>query len=77
MELGAGIPERREEPETLEVIQVQMAEQDVDPARRRAVERRPERADARSGIEDHEAIVLGSYLDARRVASVADGVGAR
>jgi hypothetical protein len=77
VEFGTGIPERREEPEALEMIEMQVAEQDVDPLRSRPVERRPQRTDAGPGIEDDEAVVLRPHLDARRVAPVADGVGAR
>ena len=77
VELGAGIPKRREEPEALQMIQMEMAEQDVDPFRRRSVERRPERADPCSGIQDHEAPVIEAHLDARRVPPGADGVRTR
>jgi hypothetical protein len=77
VQLRAPIPERREEAEPFEVIQVEMAEQDVDPFRRRAIQRCAERADPGSGIEDDEATVFGTHLHARRVATGANGVRPR
>ena len=72
--LEPGAVERVEEPETDDVIHVEMREQDVDALRLRR-QRRAEAADPRAAVEDEDVIAGDAHLDAHRVAAVAHGLG--
>ena len=71
MDLRAVLEERREEPEPLDVIQVEMREEHVDAADLVA-HGRAQRPDARPGIQHDQVIVGRAHFDAGRVPAVAD-----
>ncbi len=70
-------PERgREEHQTLDVVEMQMGEQDVDRLLDTG-QREPEVADARAGVKDQRAAVRQRHLDAGGVAAVPHRLRAR
>ena len=76
--LEIGSEQRTEEPEPLQVVHVQMGQEDVQ--HREAVvgvHRRPERPHARPGVEHERLTAFETHFEARRVAAVANRVGAR
>lgn len=77
MDLRVGHPERREEPQALEVIEVKVGEEEMDSPRCLGDELEAERADAGSGVEDEDYPVAEANLQAGCVSSVAQGPGTR
>ena len=76
LDADAVIPERREEAEALEVVEVQVGQEEVDRAVCRVEEVEAKRADTGAGIQDERRVVVEQHLDAGRVAAVRHGVGA-
>ncbi len=64
------VPERREEPEALEVIEVEVGQEEVDAPGAAFEEVDAERADAGTGVQDERRPVVEKHLDARCVAAV-------
>jgi hypothetical protein len=77
VDMRVGHPERREEPETLEMVEVKVGEEEVDSPRPFGDELEAERADAGSGVEDEDRSVAEANLEAGRVSSVAQRPGTR
>jgi hypothetical protein len=77
MDMRVGHPERREEPQALEMVEVKVGEEEVDSPRPFADELETERADAGSGVEDEDRSVAEANLEAGRVSSVAQRPGTR
>jgi hypothetical protein len=67
--LEARLVQGSEEPEPEDVVHVEMREEDVDPGE--VVRLAVDRPDARSGVEDRDAVRHRPDRDARRVAAVA------
>ena len=76
MDLGAGDEERTEEPEPLQMIEMQMGEEDVQLARGLGAHGDAQRAQSGAGVEDERVPALEPDLQARGVAAVADRLGA-
>ena len=76
MDVEAGLEQRPEEPEPLQVVEVKVREQDVQLDRRVLLHRDAERPHAGPGVEDECMTARESHLDARGVAAVLHGVGA-
>lgn len=77
-----GEPRRRleewsEEAEALNVVEVEMAEQHVDPLDASLGNGHTERAHASAGVEHQDVSARALHLDTRRVAAVPDGLGSR
>jgi len=70
----AGHEGRQEERQSLDVIGVGMADEQVRPGRASARQRDAELSRAGAAIEDEERAVVGACLDARRVPAVASGL---
>jgi hypothetical protein len=79
VQLRIGHPDRCERTQSLDVVDVQMAEQQVDrpTGGRLGRELDPERARAGARIEHHEGVVVQPDLDARGVPPVASGLRSR
>ena len=71
-----GIEERPEEPETLQVVEVEMAEQDVQLVALSHFHRNAERPYPGSCIEDQDLSAGQPHFDTRRVAAVFEGIRA-
>ena len=74
--LESGIEQRAEEPEALQVIEVQVRQHDVQLAIV-AVHAHTERTHPGARVEHDPVAAVEPHLDAARVAAVAHGVGAR
>jgi len=70
-EVGLPLPHRREEPEPLDVVEVQMRQEDVHVLRQTAVEVPAELPDPRARVEDEQGVVVGPQRHAGRVPAVA------
>ena len=68
------VPERREEAKALEVVEVQVRQEEVDPPRAAPDEVEPERADAGARVEHERRLAVEHHLDAGRVAAVRERV---
>src|SRR5947209_9577567 len=71
------VPERREETQALEMVEVQMRQAEVHVSDAAALEVEAERPDARTGVQHERNVLVEFDLDAGGVASVRDGVGPR
>ena len=75
MHLESGIEQRAEEPEALQVIEMQVRQHDVQLAIV-TVDVHTERTHPGARVEHEPVAAVEHHLDAARVAAVADGVGA-
>src|SRR5438309_462161 len=66
--LRLGVEDRREEPDSLDVVEVEMREAEVDRTGAVLDEPAAERTDARAGVQDDAGAVVAFDLDARGVA---------
>ena len=69
-----GVPERREEPEALEVVEMEVGQEEVDSTRPAPGEVEAELADSGPGVQHQGRVVAERDLDAGRVAAVPDGL---
>ena len=64
---------RREERQTLNMIPVRMADEQIDVQRHSGEQRLRQRENASTGIQDNQCVIVGSDFDAGRVATVLAG----
>ena len=76
MDVDAGPEQGPEEPEALQVIEVQVGQQDVELVDGLVLHRHAEGPQAGAGVEHEDGTVGEAYLHTRRVAAVAHGVWA-
>jgi hypothetical protein len=74
VDLEAWTSERVEEAEALDVVEMKVGEQDVDPPNV-GTDGGSESSDAGTGVEHDDAVGAGADLDARGVAAVAHRLG--
>ena len=67
MQLGLGVPERLEEAEALQVVEVEMGEQEVDGSGWLPPERKTQLADPGARVEHDERALVQPHLDAGRM----------
>jgi hypothetical protein len=77
MDLAVGLVERPEEAQALQMVQVEVAEQDIDSRAGLAFKRKTEWAHSGPGVQDQDRSVLAANFDARGVAAVPESVRPR
>ena len=76
MDLTTRIEERAEEPKALQVVEMKVAEQNVDSRCTIVGHRDSERTHACACVEHQQLIVVSTYLYAGGVAAISERVGA-